>query len=152
MTAGQHLKDCRAIAALEFALTLPVLLILLGGVVDFGQAMYYRNAIANGIAAGAQYAVVNAGTATTATIQSMVQTVSGLSTAVSVTVTPKVGYCVVVNNQTGAALTAGTTCSDNSPAGTYYIISASYSFSGLLGTYSVPSLFTISDSTTVRVQ
>jgi Flp pilus assembly protein TadG len=151
MSIGQGPLGSRAVAALEFAIALPTLLILLGGIVDFGQAMYCRNALANAIAAGAQYAVMNAGTATSTTIQSMVQYVSGL-TGITVKVTGPAGYCITGYPPAMTSATAGSTCSDGSTAGTYAIINASYTYSGLMGSYSVPNLFSMSDSATVRLQ
>ena len=144
-------RDRRAVAGLEFAMVLPVLLILFGGIVDFGQALYCRNALANTIAAGAQYAVMNAGTATSTNIKSMVQSVSGLN-GISVTVTDPSGYCITGYPPTMVSATAGSTCADGSTAGTYAIINASYTYSGLMVSYNIPSLFSMSDSATVRLQ
>ena len=151
MTASCLPQDRRAVAALEFAMVLPILLILFGGVIDFGQALYCRNVIANALAAGAQYAVMNASTATSATIQSMTQSVSGL-TGITVTVTGPTGYCITGYPPTTTSAIAGSTCTDGSTAGTYVTITASFSFSGLLGTYSVPNLFAMTDSAFVRLQ
>jgi Flp pilus assembly protein TadG len=51
----------------EFALALPVLLLILLGLADFGRAFYYTTAIANAARAGAEYAAKNAGAGATAT-------------------------------------------------------------------------------------
>ena len=45
----------RGIAMLEFALTLPMLLLLGVGVVDVGRAIYYTVEVNNGATAGAEY-------------------------------------------------------------------------------------------------
>jgi len=49
----------------EFALALPVLLLILLGLADFGRAFYYTTAIANAARAGAEYAARNAGAGAT---------------------------------------------------------------------------------------
>jgi Flp pilus assembly protein TadG len=57
----------------EFALAVPVLLLILLGLADFGRAFYYTTAIANAARAGAEYAAKNAGAgATQATIYNKV--------------------------------------------------------------------------------
>lgn len=45
----------------EFALALPVLLLILLGLADFGRAFYYTTTISNAARAGAEYAAKNAG-------------------------------------------------------------------------------------------
>jgi Flp pilus assembly protein TadG len=51
----------------EFALALPVLLLILLGLADFGRAFYYTTAIANAARAGAEFAARNAGAGANAT-------------------------------------------------------------------------------------
>jgi Flp pilus assembly protein TadG len=53
----------------EFALAVPVLLLILLGLADFGRAFYYTTAIANAARAGAEYAAKNAGTGPTVETQ-----------------------------------------------------------------------------------
>jgi Flp pilus assembly protein TadG len=80
----------------EFALALPVLLLILLGLADFGRAFFYTTAIANAARAGAEYAAKNAGAGANATTigykvcnetgfvsYSSTATCPGLSTAVS---------------------------------------------------------------------
>jgi hypothetical protein len=43
----------------EFALVLPILLILLLGVLDFGRAIFAYNSVSNGARSGARVAIVN---------------------------------------------------------------------------------------------
>jgi Flp pilus assembly protein TadG len=51
----------------EFALALPVLLLILLGLADFGRAFYYTTTISNAARAGAEYAAKNAGVGANAT-------------------------------------------------------------------------------------
>ena len=48
--------DCRGNTAVEFALMLPVFLLLLGGLIEFGVAMYAASSLEGAARAGAQYA------------------------------------------------------------------------------------------------
>ena len=48
-------KNRPGVAALEFAVVLPVILILLLGCVDFGRAMHWSIAVSNATATGAHY-------------------------------------------------------------------------------------------------
>jgi Flp pilus assembly protein TadG len=144
-------RSRRAVAALEFALTAPFLLILTAGAVDFGIANYSRSALANAVASGAEYAVLSATNVTAANVQTVVQSTPNL-TGVTATVTGPACYCLTGSTPTMSSVACNTSCSDGSLAGTYVIISASYSYAGLLSGFSYPSTFNISDSAVVRVQ
>jgi hypothetical protein len=50
------IRDARGQSLVEFALALPLLLLLLLGLADFGRAFYYTSAIANAARTGAEYA------------------------------------------------------------------------------------------------
>jgi hypothetical protein len=49
----------RGQSLVEFALVLPILLILLLGILDFGRAIYAFNSVSNGARSGARVAIVN---------------------------------------------------------------------------------------------
>jgi len=53
---GRFSGDCTGNTAVEFALMLPVFLILLGGLIEFGVAMYAASSLESSARAGAQYA------------------------------------------------------------------------------------------------
>jgi Flp pilus assembly protein TadG len=59
MRLRQHLKEQRGTSLVEFALILPLLLLILFGVLDFGKAFNYRNDQTHLAAEGARWAVVN---------------------------------------------------------------------------------------------
>lgn len=54
---GRH--DVHGQSLVEFALILPILLILLLGIVDFGRAIAAYNSVSNGARSGARVAIVN---------------------------------------------------------------------------------------------
>lgn len=146
----------RATAALEFALATPLLAVMLGGAADFGLAQFYRTNLANGVAAGAEYAYLKGITVTSANISSVVQKVmflpTGASANLSVTITGPQGYCVVGSGPTMSAATYGSTCSDGSTAGTYVLISATYTNTGLMSGFMSAASTTMTEAATVRLQ
>jgi Flp pilus assembly protein TadG len=163
------LRDRRGIAAVEFALVFPVMMLFLGGVVDFGLAYYGQSCLANAVAAGAEYAVVTGTGVSNTSIQSMVQAVGGLTGAggasqVVATVTGPACYCVAGTTMTSASSSpcnappsttspvAGSSCTGSGTYGTYVIINATYTFHGILSNYSKLATAQIKDSATVQLQ
>lgn len=67
MGGWERLHEHGGQGLVEFALALPVLLLILLGLADFGRAFYYTTAISNAARAGAEYAAKNAGAGATAT-------------------------------------------------------------------------------------
>jgi Flp pilus assembly protein TadG len=59
-------RDPRGQALLEFALVLPIFLILLMGVIDVGRAIWAQNSLASAAREGARFAIVHGGSDTTA--------------------------------------------------------------------------------------
>ena len=57
----KRLKNEKGQAMVEFALLLPILLILLMGIIDFGWLFYNQLALNNSCREGARFAVVNTG-------------------------------------------------------------------------------------------
>lgn len=49
-------RDRRGVSAIEFALFLPIFLMLLAGMIDFGRLLYQADAIDKGLRAGALFA------------------------------------------------------------------------------------------------
>ena len=69
----------RGTAALEFALVAPLLLLLIGGVANYGWAMWSAGALSNAVSQGAYYSFLNGTKVSAASIESFVQSASGLS-------------------------------------------------------------------------
>jgi Flp pilus assembly protein TadG len=156
------LRRCRrAVAALEFAGVAPVLLVVLGGTVDFGLANYNRTALANAVAAGAEYGLLQGSSVSVANVKTLVQNASFL-TGVVATVPALACYCVTGFPPTQTSATCApagtkstaansTTCADGSFAGYYMSISANYAYTGMLGLFSDPSGFNMTETALVRL-
>lgn len=158
------IEDRGGLAAVEFAIISPILLLLLGGVIDFGLMMSGRSQLANGIAQGVQYALLKGASVSAATITNIVQTGSsrsGVKPVVSVKVTGPACYCIsgqpAVLSANPMALSATYTCTGSCPvAGTvpyaYVVVTASYTFQPLMPFYSHLASPTVFESVTVKLQ
>lgn len=76
----------RGAAAVEFAIVLPILLLFLAGIIDFGRAMYTQAIVTNAAREGARAAVVNANASARATAAA-----TPLTVAVAAGTCPAVG-------------------------------------------------------------
>jgi hypothetical protein len=153
----------RATAALEFALASPLLVVMLGGAADFGLAQFYRVNLANAVAAGAQYALLTGPAVGTGNIQTIVTDAmylpAGASGNLLVTVTGPGGSsspgggCLSVSGSPVLITSAsyGSPCGDGSTAGTYVLITATYTSIGLMNGFMSSLTHPITESATVRV-
>ncbi len=108
---------------IEFALGLPVLLILLVGLLDLGRYSLQKSAMAQGARAGAQYGMI--AYADTASINATAQAATGLS---GVTASNTV-FCECVS---GTAVSCGTTCSGGATLKRYVTVTTTKSFSSVV--------------------
>jgi hypothetical protein len=157
-------NDRRGLAAVEFALVAPTLLLLLGGAIDFGLVMSGKSQLANGVAQAAQYALLQGPRVSAATLRSMVQngsSRSGLKPVVAVAVTGPACYCAsgtpMSLSTSFPVLSPTYTCTGACPAsaappGAYLIITASYVYQPLTPGYSQMVNTVVSESVTARLQ
>lgn len=117
-------SDESGIAALEFALVAPVLLLGLVGVLDLGIAVYEKMELDNAVQAGARYATVNGWDAQG--IQNAVQSATGLVGVGDVPAPAE--SCGCPDGAAVAAAICGAPCPGGGIAGTYVTISAQHSY------------------------
>ena len=165
--------DQRGVAAVEFAIIAPVLMMLLGGVTDFGLVKFGKSQLANGVAQAVQYALLQGAGVSAANIRAMVQAGAiraGLAPVVTVTVTGPKCYCVSGTPATLAAvppptaLSGSNTCTGTCPLpevapGAFVVITASFVYVPLMPFYSQMAsmalsgtVTTVSETVTVRLQ
>jgi len=109
------LQDGRAVSAVEFAITAPLLIGMLIPLVDLGLGIAKNTQLQNAAQAGAQYAFVNGWDSTA--IQNAVTNATNLSPIEALPSPSQSCRC-----PTGTALTpvaCGSVCSDGTNAGTY---------------------------------
>jgi Flp pilus assembly protein TadG len=125
----------RGVAAVEFAIVAPVLLLMLGGVVDLALAFLSKSMLASSVAEGAEYAFVAGPSVSASAIRSIVGQKLSLP-AENITVTGPGCYCVSGTPAVAAAQTCTVPCPNLSLPGTYVTISAHYTYTSLLPLYS----------------
>jgi len=143
----------RGVAAVEFALTFPVVLYLFSGLTDLGIVYYREVALSSAISAATQYAEVtdqSTGTVTTTNVQTVL-TNAAVQSMPSTTVNASAAcYCI-----TGTATTAWNTsspiaCSGSCGSGTtsmkYMLVSATHTYHAIFP-WSMVGSPTISEST-----
>ncbi|MBB2203305.1 TadE/TadG family type IV pilus assembly protein [Gluconacetobacter tumulisoli] len=152
------------VAAVEFALIAPVLLLIAAGLSDFPLALWDRIIIAAAVESGANYAFAveqnetgNNSSVSATDVGNAVRAASSLTNLV-VTVSAPATYCVS-SGATKAShvtvLTSGTSgnaCADGQQPGLYMTISATYHYAPLLPVYGLLAQTTLGDTATVRLQ
>ena len=105
--------DRRGVAAVEFALLMPIFCLLLAGIVDLGGALYTKFKLDSAVTAGANFAQINAANVSSTNGQ-------GLATNIATIVETSQGAnwaddAVVVNNGPGASVSSGAPTSGGTP-------------------------------------
>lgn len=116
--------DHRGSAAIEFALVVLLLLLFVGGLVDFGRAFYYRTELDQALRSGMQYGLK------APTDGAGIASVIGQSTSVPISVAALVTFCQCLNG-------ANVACTDTCPVGqtpmkNYVRLEASFAWSPML--------------------
>jgi Flp pilus assembly protein TadG len=152
MTTAHFMRARGGVAAVEFALVCPMLLMCVGGLADFGLALADRSQLAGAVALGAQYAYLNPSTVTVSAIQTLVLAGASLP-GMTVGVTAPAYWCVTAAAPPVLTVaTATSTCLDGTGAGSYVTITASYLYSALMPAYSLLVNTTLTETVTVRIQ
>jgi len=136
-------------AAIEFALFLPFLALLLSGIVELGVSAYEAMQVSNAVEAGA-YAAANTTTFSAASIASATTNGAALlpgSNALTATPAPT-QFCGCPSaagsvSNLGAPPCSVTACSGSTPAGTYVQVNASLNHMAIFHTtWGLPATFT----------
>jgi Flp pilus assembly protein TadG len=101
------LRARRAVAAVEFALLVPVFTLALAGIVDLGSAVYTWSRLQAALALGANYALVNSGQVSSTSGTTLASAVASL--VAKGNGNPPATVTVVVNNGPTATTTGGAT-------------------------------------------
>jgi Flp pilus assembly protein TadG len=144
-------RDRAGVAALEFGLILPVLVLLAAGLADLGVYLRTRSALAGGVAAAGQYAFLLGPTVSASTLSGIVSASSGLG-GLTVQVSGPACACPSGTPPALAAATCGSLCADGRAAGTYITISARFPYTPALPGFSLPGSDSLSETTIVRLK
>lgn len=162
-TAG-WLRDRHGVAALEFALVAPVLLMVVAGIADYGMLLVGKGQLANGLAQSVGHALFQGASVTPQAISDMTTQAaarSGVAEAVTVRVTGPACFCITGQPATLVAsdtpLSASNTCEGTcpdagAPPAVYLQVSAHYTYQPFMPFYSQMAATTVSETAVVRLQ
>jgi Flp pilus assembly protein TadG len=122
------LQDCRAVSAVEFAVTAPLLIGMLIPLVDLGMGIAKNTQLHNAAQAGAQYALANGWDSTA--IQNAVTNATKLSPIEALPAPSQ--SCGCPTGTTVTAVSCGSVCSDGANAGTYVTVNARSSYTPVI--------------------
>jgi Flp pilus assembly protein TadG len=141
-------SDTSGVAAIEFGIVVPILVLMVVAVVDIGMGFYRKMQVEDAAQAGAQWAVKNGFDANAIT-----SAVTSATSAPSISVSPTpVQFCGCATGSTISTATCGTTCSGGVQAGTYTTVSAQMTYNTILPYGVFPSTYNFSSQSTVRLQ
>ena len=141
------LQDCRAVSAVEFAITAPLLIGMLIPLVDLGLGIAKNTQLRNAAQAGAQYALVNGWDSTA--IQSAVTNATTLSPIQALPAPSQ--SCGCPTGTTVSSATCGSVCSNGANAGTYVTINARSTYTPVIPYPMLGSSVTLVATSTVRI-
>jgi Flp pilus assembly protein TadG len=135
-------------AAIEFAIVVPILILTMIGVVDFGVGYYRKMQVQDAAQIGAQYAMRHG--FDTAAIQNAIANATSFT---GITASPApTEYCGCPSSSGVAAVSCTATCTGGTTPGTYMTVSAQGTYTTILPYPLIDSSFTFNAQSTVRMQ
>jgi Flp pilus assembly protein TadG len=135
-------------AAIEFAIVVPMLILTMICIVDFGVGYYRKMQVQDAAQIGAQYAMRH-GFDTTA-IQNAIASATSFA---GITASPApTEYCGCPSTSGVAAVSCTATCDGGATPGTYMTVSAQGTYTTIMSYPLIDSSFTFSARSTVRLQ
>lgn len=156
--------DDTGVAALEFAIIAPVLLMIFGGIADFGLLLIGKGQLANGMAQAVNYALSRGASVPNSVMTAMAKDASarsGVRSVVSVNVVGPACYCLsgqpAVLSASATAMSSSYTCPGTCPASAaspaaYMTITTQYTFTPLMPLFSQLAPTQVAQTATVRLQ
>jgi Flp pilus assembly protein TadG len=140
--------DRRGVAAIEFAIMAPALVMMTVCTVDLGMGIYSNMQVQNAAQAGAQYAMVHGFDASL--ISNAVSSATGQS-GISASPAP-VRYCGCATSAGVTNVTCGSTCPAGAVYGTYVQVSTQGTYTTILPYPMIANSFNLTAQAAVRVQ
>jgi hypothetical protein len=144
-TLGRLAGDRGGNVAVEFALLLPLLIVILTGLIDFGRATYERMALETAARSAVQYARQNPND--TAGITAAALNAGGLAATAEVEVPAPFCEC-----PTGASIACGTVCPNGDALLRFLSVTVRHDFEPLFPYPGLPSPLALAGSAVIRVQ
>lgn len=156
--AGGAKEGTGGIAAVEFAIIVPVLVLMMISTVDLGMGFYRKMQVQDAAQAGAQWATANGFDSTKISTAVTSATSPSKKNSWNIAATPAPSqFCGCAAN-TGVTANGDTApfcasrCPDGTVAGTYVTASAQATYTTLLSYPAIPASFAFAAQTTVRIQ
>jgi Flp pilus assembly protein TadG len=143
----RYLADRRGNAAIELALLAPPLTLMLVGTADYGLGLYRQMQVQNAAQAGAEYALKN-GFSPTA-IGGAVTSATPLGVSAS---PAPVESCGCPTGTAISSATCNSTCANGQKAGVYVTVGAQTTYTTIIPYPGIPNSYTLTASSTVRIQ
>ena len=145
---GGDADGIAGVAAVEFALIGPMLVLMMLCTVDLGMGFYRNMQVQTAAQAGAQYAVAHG--FTESGVLSAIQSATTFS-GISASPGPS-QYCGCASSTGIASAVCGSTCPGGSLSGTYVSVSTQATYTTLLPYPTLPNSFALTARSTVRIQ
>jgi Flp pilus assembly protein TadG len=146
--AGRTLDDCQGVAAIEFAIVGPMLVVMMICTVDLGTGIFRRMQVQNAAQAGAIYAALHGFTASS--ISTAVTSATNFS-GISASPAPAT-FCGCASGNAISTISCSSTCTGGGSPGTYVTVSAQATYTPILSYPYLPDSFTFNSQSTVRIQ
>jgi Flp pilus assembly protein TadG len=140
--------DRRGVAAIEFAIMVPTLIMMTVCTVDLGMGIYTNMQVQDAAQAGAQYAMVHGFDANS--ISTVVSNATGQS-GISASPAP-VQYCGCATAAGVTNVTCGAACPAGAVSGTYVQVSTQATYTTIVPYPMIANSFTLTAQAAVRVQ
>lgn len=146
----RHSRAQAGVALIEFALVLPLLILILVGLIDFGRYTFFSILVGNAAHAGAQFGSQNEQNAGNFALIEAVAKADGQN----IVNASAQNVCGCWNSATGQGTTPGAcgqTCTNGGVGVTYIRVNSSGTFQPLFHYPGLPASFTVSATATMRV-
>lgn len=143
--------DPRGVASVEFAISIPVVLILMGWLYDVSNLLVARIQLSNGVGNATSYAQLAGAAASTSTLISIATGTSQLTGATATATGPSC-YCVTYNPTALTAASCGASCSNGLAAQKYFTVTGTYTYVPVLPGLSALTNTVLTEQASVMVQ
>src|SRR4051812_39757051 len=139
-------RDVAGVTAVEFALIVPIMLLMFVGIADLGIGIFTDMEVQNAAQYGTEYALLKGYDSS-----AIVNAVQGSTSLAHATVSPS-QFCGCPSASGVTTSSCGSTCTDGTKAGTFAQVSVSNTYATLIHYPGFPASFQLTGQSTARLQ